>query len=147
MAPASDAGFSGFFGAGGSGLTRQTNKYASNGQQGVVRLRFWNPAKAAGEAAAPALLKARMARRPAAQPATVNLYDPETGQGSVWRAEDAEAKLAEGLIPQEAWEEICAANAAEKRAEWLASPDTVAERFEMLRQACEAKLAATDKLV
>ncbi|MBD5585211.1 MAG: hypothetical protein HDQ88_09015 [Clostridia bacterium] len=44
----SDAGFSGFFGAGGAGLTRQANRYASDGQQGAIRLRFWNPAKANG---------------------------------------------------------------------------------------------------
>ena len=80
-------------------------------------------------------------------PATVNLYDPETGQGSVWREEDAPAQLERGLITQEAWLEICAAEGAEERALWLASPDTVAERFEMLRMACEAKLAETDKLV
>ena len=82
----------------------------------------------------------------AARPVTVNLYDPATGQGSVWREEDAPAKLAEGLITEEAWLEICAAKAAEERAEWLASPDTEAQRFELLRVACEAKLTATDKL-
>ena len=88
-----------------------------------------------------------MALARSAEIATVNLYDPETGQGSVWREEDAAAQLERGLITQEAWQEICAAKAAEERAAWLASPDTEAERFEMLRGARDAKLAATDYLV
>ena len=90
---------------------------------------------------------ARAAARVATQPAVVNLYDPETGQGSVWLEEDAPAKLAEGLITQEAWREICAAQAAEERAEWLADPATESERFEMLQAACKERLDATDKLV
>ncbi|MDE7371596.1 MAG: phage tail assembly chaperone [Desulfovibrio sp.] len=88
-----------------------------------------------------------MAPRAAAEPTVVNLYDPETGQGSVWREEDAEAKLAEGLITEAAWTEICEARAAEEYAAWLVNPDTESERFELLRQARDAKLAATDYLV
>ncbi|MBD5417383.1 MAG: hypothetical protein HDR50_06935 [Desulfovibrio sp.] len=88
-----------------------------------------------------------MAAPLADKPATVNLYDPETGQGSVWREEDAKAKLAEGLITEAAWLEICAAKAAEEYDEWLASPDTEAERFELLRQARDAKLTDTDYLM
>ena len=42
---------------------------------------------------------------------------------------------------------MCAARAVEERAAWLASPDTEAERFTLLRAAREAKLAATDYLV
>ena len=139
-----------WYGAGGGAYSHSTVGYScsGNGAQGAVRVRWHDPAKANGPLPAPALLMARrMAVRAAEAPATVNLYDPETGQGSVWREEDAEARLAEGLITGEAWQEICAAKAAEERAEWLASPDTVAERFELLRGARDAKLAATDYLV
>lgn len=137
-----------YWGGGGAAYINKSGFGCSgNGKQGAVILRFWNPAKVGGPAPTPALFMARAAARVATQPAVVNLYDPETGQGSVWREEDAPAKLAEGLITQEAWQEICAARAAEERAAWLASPDTEAERFEMLRMACEAKLTETDKLV
>ena len=84
--------------------------------------------------------------RASVAPVTVNLYDPETGQGSVWREEDAEAQLAKGMITEAAWLKICAAKAAEDYAAWLSSPETEAERFEMLRMACKARLTATDKL-
>ena len=137
-----------FYGAGGGAAWMNSTGYnCGSGAQGAIWLRWHDPAKAAGPLPAPALLSARrMAPRAAAVPVTVNLYDPATGQGSVWREGDAPAKLADGLITQEAWLEICAQKAAEERAAWLASPDTVEERFEMLRMACEAKLTATDKL-
>ena len=137
-----------FYGAGGGAAWMSSTGYnCGSGAQGAIWLRWHDPAKAAGPLPAPALLSARrMAPRAAAVPVTVNLYDPATGQGSVWREGDAPAKLADGLITQEAWLEICAQKAAEERAAWLASPDTVEERFEMLRMACEAKLTATDKL-
>ena len=110
-----------------------------------MRVRWHDPAKANGPLPEPALFSARsMAPRVAAEPVTVNLYDPETGQGSVWREEDAPAKLAEGLITEEAWLEICAAKAAEERAAWLVDPDTEEERFSMLRAARVAKLAEHD---
>ncbi len=111
------------------------------GAQGSVHVCYHDPARAAGPA--PALF--RLARR-SVEPATVNLYDPETGMGSVWREEDAEAKLAEGLITEAAWLEIRAQQAAEEYAAWLASPETEGERFSLLQQACAAKLAETDKL-
>ena len=138
----------GHFGGGGAAGFERNGYGAGNGAPGSIYLYWHDPAKAAGPLPEPALLSARrMASRAVAAPATVNLYDPVTGQGSVWREEDAEAKLAEGMITQEAWEENCAAKAAEDYAAWLADPDTEAERFEMLRLACEAKLAETDKLV
>lgn len=117
-----------------------------NGGQGAVCVRYYDPARAAGPAAVSAFALSRKAAR-AAQPAAVNLYDPETGQGSVWREEDVPAKLAEGLITQEAWQELCAQQAAEAHAAWLADPDTGAERFRMLRSARDARLAVTDYLV
>lgn len=117
-----------------------------NGGNGAVFLRYYDPAKAAGPAVVSAFALSRKAAR-AAQPAAVNLYDPETGQGSVWCEEDAPAKLAEGLITQEAWQELCAQQAAEAHAAWLADPDTGAERFRMLRSARDARLAVTDYLV
>lgn len=117
-----------------------------NGGQGAVCVRYYDPARAAGPAVVSAFALSRKAAR-AAQPAAVNLYDPETGQGSVWREEDAPAKLAEGLITQEAWQKLCARQAAEAHAAWLADPDTEVERFRMLRSARGARLDATDYLV
>ncbi|WP_165064432.1 phage tail assembly chaperone [Desulfovibrio sp. ZJ200] len=137
------------YGYGGGGRIRfDNNNSFTPGGQGVVILQYHDPAKAVSQQTAPALFSARRMATPlaAANPVTVNLYDPEIGQGSVWREEDAETKLAEGLISQEAWEKICAAKAAEERAAWLADPETEAERFELLRMACEARLTATDKL-
>nr|WP_300125911.1 tail fiber assembly protein [Desulfovibrio sp.] len=117
-----------------------------DGYQGAVRLAWHDPAKAAGPL--PALFAARrVASLGAGAPETVNLYDPETGQGSVWRPEDAEAKLAEGLITEAAWREMCDARAAGEYARWLASPETEAERFELLRAQRDAKLNATDYLM
>ena len=131
-----------FYGAGGGANASS----AGNGKQGAIRFRYHDPSKAAGSPAEPALFSARrMVARAADTPATVNLYDPETGQGSVWKAEDAETVMQErGLISQEAWQEICAAKAAEEYAAWLASPETEAERFELLRAARDAKLAEHD---
>lgn len=125
------------FGAGGS-IHNGTS--GVNPAQGVVRLRYYDPAKNNGTASDSSHTISRKAAR------TVNLYDPETGQGSVWREEDAPAKLAEGLITQEAWEAICAQKAAAACTVWLSDSDTEAERFEMLRAACERKLSQTDKL-
>ena len=137
-----------WYGSGGGAMIQPAASTAYKGSQGVVVFRYHDPAKAAGRLPEPALLSARrMAPRAAAVPVTVNLYDPETGQGSVWREKDAPAKLAEGLITEEAWQEMCAARAAEEYAAWLASPETEAERFELLRMARDAKLAATDYLV
>ena len=135
-----------FYGAGGGAYYSSGNPRAGAGHQGAVRVRWHDPAKASG--AAPALLSARrMAVRGAAEPVTVNLYDPGTGQGSVWREEDAEARLAEGLVSEAAWQELCAQRAAEAYAAWLVDPETEAGRFELLRRARDAKLAATDYLV
>ena len=121
---------------------------AGNGAPGVVRLRWRNPDKVPSPLVTPALFAARRVAAPQADgPVTVNLYALETGQGSVWREEAAEVRLAEGLVTQETWQEICAAKAAEEYAAWLASPETEAERFELLRAARDAKLAATDYLV
>ncbi|WP_165076985.1 MULTISPECIES: phage tail assembly chaperone [unclassified Desulfovibrio] len=137
-----------FFGGGGGATLSYLKQYAVGaGKQGVVLMRWHDPTKAAGPQPAPALLSApRMAPRASSAPVTVNLYDPATGQRSVWREEDAPAKLAEGLITEDAWQAICAQNGAEDYAAWLASPGTEAERFSLLQQACAAKLAETDKL-
>ena len=146
--PYVDADLNGIgYGSGGSAMLAvgQTDAILGSGYQGAVCLRFWNPAKAADPLPEPALLSARrMAVSATDAPATVNLYDPETRMGSVWRKKDAEAKLAEGFITQKAWLEICAQKGAEAYAAWLASPDTEAERFDMLRAARDAKLAEHD---
>ena len=133
-----------WYGGGGGAISAKggSGPQAGNGYQGVVVFRYYDPAKANGPAPSIALMAlGRSAKTP-----TVNLYDPATGQGSVWREEDAPAKLAEGLITEAAWTEICDARAAEAYAAWLASPETEPERFELLRLACEARLTATDKL-
>ncbi len=137
----------GHFGGGGAAAQVGSGAYAvGNGAQGSVRVRWHDPAKAAGPA--PALLSARrMAPRAQGEPTLVNLYDPETGQGSVWNEADAEARLAEGLITEAAWLAICAEKATEERAAWLADPDSEAERFELLRCARDGRLAETDHLV
>lgn len=135
-----------FWGAGGGGYINDSGsvRLAGNGYQGAIRLRYYDPAKANGPTAASTFALSRKAAR-VAKPSVVNLYDPETGQGSVWREEDAPAQLARGLIPQEAWQAICEQKAAEAHAAWLADSDTEAERIEMLRAACEQKLSQTDK--
>lgn len=79
--------------------------------------------------------------------ATVNLYNPETLKGSVWNVNDAPAKIADGWLTEEQYQAINDAKAAEARQEWLTSPDTEAERFQMLRQARDGKLAQTDYLM
>ena len=137
-----------WYGAGGGAYWHHTKGFCSagNGAQGAVHLRWHDPARAGGPGPARMALR-RRAVRAVSIPAVVNLYDPETGQGSVWRAENADTKLAEGMITEAAWREMCAAKAAEERAAWLVSPETEAERFEMLRAARDAKLAGTDYLV
>lgn len=75
---------------------------------------------------------------------SVNLYDPNTLQGSVWNEKDAPKKIAEGFLTEEQFKEITAAKAAEEHQKWLTSPDTVEERFRMLRSARDAKLSAYD---
>lgn len=79
--------------------------------------------------------------------ASVNLYDPETMMGSVWREEDAPAKIAEGYITEEEYKARCAAKAEAERQEWLTSEDTLPERFSMLRRARDAKIAEWDYYV
>ena len=132
-----------FYGAGGGGFyISTTGSEASSGKQGAVCVRWHNPAKAAGPLPVATF---RMARE--AKLATVNLYDPETGQGSVWYSGDVLTKLAEGMLPEGAWKEICAQKAAEAYDEWLTSYGTLAERFEMLRAARKGKLADYDVAV
>lgn len=79
--------------------------------------------------------------------AKVNLYHPETLKGSVWNVNDAPEKIAEGFLTQEQYEAIMAEKAAESHQVWLTSPDTEAERFQMLRQTRDGKLAQTDYLM
>lgn len=79
--------------------------------------------------------------------AIVNLYNPETLKGSVWNVNDAPQKIAEGFLTEEQYQAIMAEKAAIARQEWLNSPDTEAERFQMLRQARDGRLAQTDYLM
>lgn len=134
------------YGAGGAGWydedVNDGDMYVGDGMQGCVKIRYFDPDKAGG--AVPALLAARGA---AASHETVNLYDPETGEGSVWGADEAEGKLAQGMVTQEVWLEMCRQKGAEKYAAWLNDPATENERFAMLRTARDGRLAATDYLV
>lgn len=78
--------------------------------------------------------------------AVLNVYSPE-GNGIVIKEEDLQKWLDKGYIPQEQFLAEQKAIAEEKYQEWLNSPDTVEERFRLLRQVCESKLAATDYLM
>lgn len=75
---------------------------------------------------------------------SVNLYHPETLQGSIWNEKDVPRKIAEGWKTEEEFKTIVDAKAAEERRIWLTNPDTIDERFQMLRNARDAKVAATD---
>lgn len=79
--------------------------------------------------------------------ANVNLYDPETMMGSVWREEDAPAKIAEGYITEETFRAQQEAQAETERQEWLTSEDTLPERFSMLRRERDIRIAAWDYYV
>lgn len=148
-ASSATAGAAQYYGAGGA-VCHNTNTgvSVSDGYQGAVRIRRHDPAKAAGPLPELALFSTRrMATRAAAAPATVNLYDPNTGLGSVWKEGDAEQAMREkGLISEEAWLVQVKEKQATEYAAWLADPANDEERIEMLRAACEAKLAETDKL-
>lgn len=74
----------------------------------------------------------------------VNLYDPNTLQGSVWNEKDVERKRAEGFLNEDEYKELMAEKAAVEHGKWLTSPDTIEERFQMLRSARDAKLSAYD---
>lgn len=78
---------------------------------------------------------------------SVNLYDPNTLQGSVWNEKDVGRKRAEGFLNEDEFKAIMAEKAAEERQEWLMSSDTVEERFRMLRNARDAKVAACDYFI
>lgn len=79
--------------------------------------------------------------------ATVNLYNPETLKGSVWNVNKVPEMTANGWLTKEQYQAICDKKAADAYQVWLTSPDTVDERFRMLRQARDGKLAATDYLM
>lgn len=79
--------------------------------------------------------------------ATVNLYHPETFKGSVWNVNDVPEMKANGWLDEEQYQAIMAEKAAEAHQVWLTSPDTEAERFQMLRQARDGRLAQTDYLM
>lgn len=75
---------------------------------------------------------------------SVNLYHPETLQGSVWKEHDAPKMIAKGYLTEEEYKAIKETEAAEEYQIWLNSLDTIEERFRMLRTARDTKIAATD---
>ncbi len=78
--------------------------------------------------------------------AVVTIVSPEANP-EVWPEEAAADKLARGYITEEAWLEQCAAKAAQEHQAWVQSPETLQERFRMLRVARDAKIAETDYLL
>lgn len=55
--------------------------------------------------------------------------------------------LNNGWLDKAGWQELCKQKAAADYQVWLNNPDTVQERFQMLRQARDAKISATDYLM
>lgn len=66
------------------------------------------------------------------------------GNPEVWPDNLVSARLAEGYKMYEEWQAEQKTLSEQKHQEWLTSPDTVEERFRMLREARDAKLAAHD---
>lgn len=78
--------------------------------------------------------------------ATVKMYSP-TGNAEVIDENDVEKRLQAGYITHEAGLAEKEAQARQKYQEWLVSPDSVQERFRMLRGARDMKISATDYLM
>lgn len=78
--------------------------------------------------------------------ATVTMYSP-TGNAEVINENDVKKRLQAGYKTQEAGLAEKEAQARQMYQEWLASPDSVQERFRMLRGLRDAKIAETDYLV
>ena len=77
----------------------------------------------------------------------VDLIAP-SGNPEVVKDSDVEAYLARGyVLRDDAWKAQQEAIAAQKYQEWLADPASAGKRFEMLRMARDAKIAATDYLM
>lgn len=76
-----------------------------------------------------------------------NVYLPDGSSKIVVPDDKAQDYLAKGYIGEEQWLNLCERKAREKYQEWLASPDTVAERFQLLRTARDGKIAQTDYLM
>lgn len=74
---------------------------------------------------------------------SVTIVSP-SGNPEVWPDDKAVEKLAQGYSTIEVWQAQQKALAEQQYQQWLASPDTVEERFSMLRAARDAKLAAHD---
>lgn len=75
--------------------------------------------------------------------ANVTIVSPQ-GNPEVWPEEKAAQKLQHGYKAFDTWKAEQKSIAQQKHQEWLTSPDTVEERFQMLRQVCESRLAQTD---
>lgn len=78
--------------------------------------------------------------------ATVTMYSP-TGNPEVINTLNVEKKLQEGYKTAETWQAEQDVIRQQKDAEWLTSPDTVQERFQLLRAARDARISATDYLM
>ena len=79
--------------------------------------------------------------------ATVDMISPD-GNPEVINTNDVQTRLAAGyVLRDEAWMAQQAAIAAQKYQQWLNDPETAGERFQMLRQERDARIAATDFLM
>lgn len=75
------------------------------------------------------------------------VHTPAGSNRIVIADEELEAKLAEGYLTDEQYMETQKPIMEAKRDAWLASPDSLAERFAMLRADRDARIAATDYLM
>lgn len=76
-----------------------------------------------------------------------NVYLPDGSSKIVVPDDKVQDYLARGYIGQEQYMILEKQRTEQEHQEWLQSPDTVAERFQMLRSARDAKIAETDYLV
>lgn len=76
-----------------------------------------------------------------------NVYLPDGSKKLVIREEDQAAWFRRGFIDEAAYIALERERALARHNEWLASPDTVAERFQMLRASRDERLARTDYLM
>lgn len=75
----------------------------------------------------------------------VNVYRPDHSNKIVISDTKLQEYLADGWVDEATYKQICEQKSAVKHQEWLTSPDTLEERFRMLRMARDAKLAEYDK--
>lgn len=78
--------------------------------------------------------------------AVVTIVSPE-GNPEVWPEEAAALKLAQGYSSFETFKANCEAEEEARSHAWLTAPETLEERFRLLRACRDAKIAQTDYLL